>query len=354
MRERMMREGTWAEYYKKREMARAAARAHGDIPENDYSDVVYIADVKIGTSAQTFQVIPDTGSSNLWVPDKTCTGSTCSNKHKFDGDSSSTYSSDGRPFTITYGTGSCRGFLGVDTINFGGILADKTTFGQASHLAAFFKQEPFDGILGLGWPQIAADGVTPVVNQMIQKGLLDQPLFGVWMTEKSGDDGSIAGELSLGSIDNTKFTGDITYTPVTRKGYWQINIGGVTINGQSVSGSASAISDTGTSLIAGPTAAVDAVANALGAVFDPTQGLYTVDCGQIDSLPDIVFKIQGKDFPITSRSYILNFDSVCLLGFQAFGGAPIDWILGDVFIREWYQIYDFGGARLGLAKAVSN
>lgn len=39
LREKMTRAGTWGEYQKKREMARAASRAHGDIPENDYSDV---------------------------------------------------------------------------------------------------------------------------------------------------------------------------------------------------------------------------------------------------------------------------------------------------------------------------
>jgi len=351
MREKMHRDGTWAAYQKQREIARATARAHGDIPENDYSDLVYIADVQVGTPPQTFQVIADTGSSNFWVPDKTCRGNPCSTKHKFDQSASSTYKRDGRPFAIQYGTGSCSGILGVDTVIFGGISADKTTFGQASVLASFFTNEPFDGILGLGWPQIAVDGVTPVVNQMINKGLLDEPRFGVWMTEET-EDGDVAGEMMLGGIDNTKFTGPITYTPVTRKGYWQFNIGGATVNGNSVASSGSAISDTGTSLIAGPTAGVRNIANALGGRFDSQEGLYTVDCNRVDSLPDVVFKIQNMDFAVSSRSYVLRLDGKCLLGFEAFSGAPIDWILGDVFIREWYQIYDFGGARLGLAQAV--
>lgn len=79
--------------------------------------LVYISDVKIGTPPQTFQVIADTGSSNLWVPDITCKGNVCANKHKFDKSKSSTYQNNGKPFTITYGTGSCRGNLGVDTVN---------------------------------------------------------------------------------------------------------------------------------------------------------------------------------------------------------------------------------------------
>jgi len=354
MRQKMTRDGTWADYQQQRLISRAAARAHGDIPENDFSDLVYIADVQVGTPPQTFQIVADTGSSNFWIPDKNCKSSVCANKHKFDKDASSTYKKDGRPFAIQYGTGSCSGILGQDTVIFGGISSDKTTFGQATTLAAFFKDEPLDGILGLGWPQIAVDGVVPVVNQMINKGLLDEPRFGVYMTEEinCGGDGMVAGEMMLGGIDTTKFTGPITYAPVTRKGYWQININGAMVNGQSVASSGSAISDTGTSLVAGPPAAVRAIAQKLGGTFDPQQGLYTVDCSKVPTLPDVVFKIQNKDFAISSKSYVLNLDGVCLLGFESFAGAPIDWILGDVFIRDWYQIYDFGGAQLGFAKSV--
>lgn len=42
-----------------------------------------------------------------------------------------------------------------------------------------------------------------------------------------------------------------------------------------------------------------------------------------------------------------------MLGFQPSpAGGGVDWILGDVFIRDWYQIYDFGQNRVGFAKAV--
>lgn len=96
---------------------------------------------------------------------------------------------------------------------FGGISVQSTVFGQANGLAAFFADQPLDGILGLAFPEIAEDGVTPVFQRMIRLKLVDQPVFGVYFTEASKD-GEVAGLMTLGGYDTTKFTGPITYVPV--------------------------------------------------------------------------------------------------------------------------------------------
>jgi cathepsin D len=80
-----------------------------NIPVKDYMNTQYFVDVKIGTPAQTFTVVPDTGSSNLWVYSSKCYNLVCLYHSKYDASKSSTYKANGEKFGITYGSGSISG-----------------------------------------------------------------------------------------------------------------------------------------------------------------------------------------------------------------------------------------------------
>ena len=61
---------------------------------------------------------------------------------------------------------------------------------------------------------------------------------------------------------------------------WETKLGGITLNGNSMTSVTKAVLDTGTSLLAGPSTEVAALAAAVGAT-PFLNGEYTIDCGSI-------------------------------------------------------------------------
>lgn len=61
------------------------------IPVNDYMDTQYMARIRIGTPAQEFDIIPDTGSSNVWVYSGKCWSIVCFTHNTYSQSKSSTY-----------------------------------------------------------------------------------------------------------------------------------------------------------------------------------------------------------------------------------------------------------------------
>lgn len=235
----------------------------------NFMDAQYYGAIDLGSPAQTFEVIFDTGSSNLWVPSKSCSyfNIACLLHSKYDSSASSTYVKNGTEFAIQYGSGSLSGFMSQDTLTWAGIEVKRQVFAEAvDEPGLAFVVAKFDGILGMGFPEIAVEQAVPPFNMMLDQELLAEPVFAFWLNRDPQDpDG---GELVLGGIDEAHYTGDITWVPVTRRGYWQHDMDGIEVEGKSLSickGGCTGIADTGTSLIAGPTADVDALNKAIGA-----------------------------------------------------------------------------------------
>jgi cathepsin D len=333
---------------------------------NDFEDAQYYGPISIGEPAQDFLVVFDTGSSNLWVPSKKCslTDVACLLHHKYDSSASKTYHANGESFAIQYGKGSVQGFLSADDVTIGGLTVKNQTFAEAvKEPGIAFVVAKFDGILGMAYESIAVNNVTPVWYNLLGQQLVGSPVFSFWLS--SNPSGSQGGELLLGGIDATKYTGAITYTPVTRKMYWQFAVDDFGLGGSSLGyctgGPCAAIADTGTSLIAGPTDQVNALNQKLGATIVPTTGEAMFNCSDVAKLPTFTVSINGVSFDLQGSDYVIEVSSfgkqVCLSGFMGIDIPPPAgplWILGDVFIRNYYAIFDFGNNRVGFAKATSN
>ncbi|RCN33183.1 eukaryotic aspartyl protease [Ancylostoma caninum] len=166
LRAKLIAANLYQKYLEEQHLRRAQILASGSQPFIDYADDFYLGNVTVGTPPQTTTLVLDTGSSNLWVIDAACNTADCNGepnsgytKHKFDTTKSSTFQKETRTFSIQYGSGSCNGYLGKDTVSFAGLTIKTQEFGVATHLAQVFGYQPVDGILGLGWPALAVDKV---------------------------------------------------------------------------------------------------------------------------------------------------------------------------------------------------
>jgi saccharopepsin len=323
---------------------------HG-VPLTNFMNAQYFTEIQIGNPPQTFKVILDTGSSNLWVPSTKCTSIACFLHTKYDSSASSTYKANGTAFEIRYGSGSMEGFVSSDSISIGDLAIKGQDFAEATKepgLAFAFGR--FDGILGLAYDTISVNHITPPFYSMINQGLIDDPVFS-FRVGSSEEDG---GEAVFGGIDPSAYTGEITYVPVRRKAYWEVELEKVSFGDEvlELENTGAAI-DTGTSLIALPTDMAEMLNTQIGAKRS-WNGQYTVDCSKVPSLPELSFHFGGKPYPLKGSDYILEVQGTCI---SAFTGLDINvpggslWIIGDVFLRKYFTVYDLGRNAVGFAKS---
>mmetsp|Transcript_4880 Transcript_4880/g.10772 ORF Transcript_4880/g.10772 Transcript_4880/m.10772 type:complete len:398 (-) Transcript_4880:164-1357(-) len=331
-----------------------------DVPIHDYQDAQYFGPLSIGTPAQDFNVVYDTGSSNLWVNNQQPGMWPWSSKHPaYDHSKSSSYVANGTEFHIAYGSGPVSGHYSADTVHIGNVDLSKYTFAEVDNtkgLGPAWLVGKFDGICGLGWDDISVDGVMTPLRALVKSKQLPSNVFAFYLGSGGSD-----GELLFGDVDPKHYTGDFTYAPVIETapgkfGYWTLAMDGVEIQGQSVTSVKKAIVDSGTSLLAVPKADMEAIAAKVGAKplapIPPLNREYTIDCNADAPAIDII--IGGKKYTLTKDDYILKAGGQCLFGMTGLDvpapAGPL-YILGDVFMRAYYVKFDVDGKRLGFAKA---
>jgi len=321
------------------------------VPISDYQNAQFYGPIKVG--GQEFKVIFDTGSSNLWVPGKACGFFTCYLHPRYDEKKSATYAKDGRKYSVQYGSGPVEGIFSKDTVTVGNIDVKGQLFAEVSKVSfgplnIAYAAGKFDGLLGLGFKSISQYNIPTPFETMIDQKLISQPVFAFYLQS----DASQEGELVFGGIDHSHYTGELVDVPLTSETYWEVSLDAMKFGSTPViSSKQNAIIDSGTSLLAGPKEAVAALAKQAGATSLAGKE-FIIDCNKTASLPNLEVTLGGKAFTLAPEDYVLSVSGQCLFAFTGIDVPPPRgplWIMGDIFMRKYYCVFDYGNKKMQIA-----
>jgi len=289
----------------------------------------YSGVLNVGTPAQEFRVVFDTGSGNVVLPAAECKSEAClmPDRRRFDmkaSESAVAINADGSTVpegeacdsvTIGFGTGEITGEFVRDRVCFGSPpgLVPQMNATQETELCVEmsvvlavemssqpFKTFRFDGILGLGLDSLAMSKQFSAFD-MIMGGRMAQAHFGVFLTE--GEDGEES-EIAMGGVDQKRVLEPLSWANVAMPelGYWQVPIVAVRVNGQELDvckdGTCRGVVDTGTSHLGIPAPYDAEVAQLL-----TREAGDLLDCRLVDA-PEVEIELPGKTLTLHAHNYM--------------------------------------------------
>lgn len=375
----------------------------------------YFGEIAVGEPPMLFKVVFDTGSGHLILPSTYCRSETCKAHTRYRRSASQTATDidydgsvvePGQPrdqITISFGTGEVTGVFIQDTLCLGEamnmeVAEEGEVVSQASlsgcldmrFIAATemsedpFKSFHFDGVLGLGLDGLSQSGEFNFLKVMAsQLRLQNGPAphtFAVFLADSDEEDS----ELTFGGWKEQHLTGNIGWNPVVNPaiGHWMIQIRALRIGDEVLrfceDGECRAAVDTGTSLLAVPTASFPELyellrhpAHTSGECGIPGVGPelhieldnFTISLGPKDyARPQEVkplyeqpwqafFNKPELDPHARTRNDIVCKPMLMSMEFPAPLGPKL-FILGEPILRKYYSIYDGNTKRVGFGRAV--
>ncbi|KAG7388614.1 hypothetical protein PHYPSEUDO_012105 [Phytophthora pseudosyringae] len=128
------------------------------IPLENYDQMQFFGSIGVGSPPQRFQVIFDTGSSDIWLPEANCAD--CAGSRRYRAAVSRSHEALDAPFRLEYGSGNASGRVVREQISLFGAQDETLTLsrvhmGSASETTKRLQRFQADGIVGLGLDALA-------------------------------------------------------------------------------------------------------------------------------------------------------------------------------------------------------
>ncbi|KAF7349015.1 Peptidase A1 domain-containing protein [Mycena venus] len=330
-------------------------------------DVRYTTNLTI--NGQSFKVLIDTGSSDLWVIPP----------------SSFIFDNTGIPILAPFAGGNVSGTIGFGSVELGTYKVNQQVFQNATFIdVALVQSLGIDGLIGLAFESIETSPITATLQANGSNPTLGNPFLFNIFDQTPGQDNFIGISLSrTGDLEDTadaSFTInelDPTYTAVANAptipllsgtlNRWRIAVDSFSVDGVDVplpssvvstapAGKLATVLDTGTPTASLPSPLIDSIFSKIpGSLLTVVDGsgspspLWTVPC---NTTSIVSVGMGGQPFPIhpldLTEIFVNNVTNVvtCVAQWFAAPGSPddFDMIFGDSFMRNFYSVFNFGAS----------
>ncbi|KAL7952848.1 aspartic peptidase domain-containing protein [Trichoderma compactum] len=263
------------------------------------------------------------------------------------------------PGVAASGEVEIEGVISRDMIVFAGLQVQDFQFGLITNQSAAFGIDPFDGIIGMGFPSGLTTGTQTFLGGINSSGQIPEAIYGLYLTPHSVGHA----EISLGGVDSSKLTSDINYIPVFPvTGPFNGTFEKVYVDNKATKVSSnSAIYDSGTANIVAPKKNAEEIYTNISPDIKPIDavGTYGIPCSKLkDIKPSIPFIIGGRSYTIPSQELsvgpISDQPDICQTLTNSSGDGPANslWVIGGSLLKYYYAIWDIENVRFGLAKTL--
>lgn len=338
--------------------------------------VSYFGVLGVGTPKKHFNVVFDTGVSDSWLPYSNWYLPLANNLHYSNGykcGDSKTCNKGDKDLKILYRGTRLSGDtyednfmlyedatkdqvespLIIDSVEFrqGFLGVDDTSDEQ-------FRYVPYDGVIGLAPMDQSKSGMNVLLSLLQavdrQQGYQynqHRMMFSFWFNPNQ--QASHGGELVLGGVDPSKISSNFQFHRTSGWTDWRLSMSSVRFGSKVIScqDRCAAIFDTGANSIVGPKDDVEAIYSNLGVHKDQNSDLVIVNCGDIDSFPELTFHFDNQPYLILPRHYVRMFNYkggiVCYMAIRPWDRP--DWLMGTTFIGAYYTVFDYENRQIGFA-----
>lgn len=287
-----------------------------DSPVLNLLDSQYSINIADESTGQVFKMIPDTLTTQSWLPSSNCWSLACFLHSRYRSkDSLRTHA-----FSQTYGSGKVSGFKSIGAFRVQNSILN-LPFGEITNFeGASWLTARFDGVLSLQSVLHSITQESPKTLQQIQISSTKDSVFAVL--------GNCSENFIFMNADNNK------NFRVDSRGLW--------VGSKRVKRDIKVVFDLQTPLI----------------LFDRTiyaliSDKINVDarCENVSALPTIKIQMQGVSFALKPEDYIIRNENQCLSAITSWD-FPEDWdetiVIGNRVLRKHQVCLDFSRSQLGV------